>query len=201
MIAIEGVVGVGKTSLMELLMAEGYTPFKEPVIDNPILDKFYHNRKRYAFTLQIFFLNKRFEQMKEADKLNKVVMDRSIYGDAIFAKLLNSNNELSNVEYEIFDELFNSMLQYINKPKLLIYLEASTEEAMRRINIRGRDYEREVEKEYWRKLNDEYNNFFNDYSLSPVLRINVEDLDFNNNANDKEYVLSLIKDKLSELED
>lgn len=201
MIVVEGVVGVGKTSLMEILVSEGYTPFREPVIDNPVLDKFYHNRKRYAFTLQIFFLNKRFEQLKEAEKLNNVVMDRSIYGDAIFAKLLNKNKELSDMEYDIFDELFNSMLKYIKKPKLLIYLEASTEEAMRRINIRGRDYEKEVEKDYWMKLNDEYNNFFNNYAMSPVLKINVENLDFKNNNKDKEYVLSLINDKLKELED
>lgn len=186
---------------MELLVNEGYMPFREPVIDNPILDKFYHNRKRYAFTLQIFFLNKRFEHIRQASKLNNVIMDRSIYGDAIFARLLNKNKELSDTEYEIFDELLNSMLQYVKKPKLLIYLEASTEEAMRRIDIRGRDYEKEVEKKYWMDLNDEYNNFFNDYTMSPILKINVENLDFKNNTKDKEYVLSLINDKLKKLEE
>lgn len=201
MIAIEGVVGVGKTSLMELLIDEGYTPFREPVIDNPILDKFYHDRERYAFTLQIFFFNKRFEQLKEASKIENVVMDRSIYGDTIFAKLLHKNNELSEIEYEILEELFSNMLEYVKKPKLLIYLEASTEEAMRRIDMRGRDYEKEVEKDYWVNLNNEYNDFFKDYSMSPILKINVENLDFKNNSKDKEYVLSLIKDKLKELED
>lgn len=201
MIAIEGVVGVGKTSLMELLVNKGYMPFREPVIDNPILDKFYHNRKRYAFTLQIFFLNKRFEQLRQASKFENVIMDRSIYGDAIFAKLLNKNKELSDTEYEIFDELLNSMLQYVNKPKLLIYLEASTEEAMRRIDMRGRDYEKEVEREYWMQLNDEYNNFFNNYSMSPILKVNVDNLDFKNNTEDKEHILSLIESKLKHIKE
>lgn len=201
MIAIEGVVGVGKTSLMEILVSEGYTPFEEPVIDNPILEKFYHNRKRYSFPLQVFFLNRRFEQLREASKLNNVVMDRSIYGDAIFAKLLNENNELSDIEYNIYEELFDNMIQFTKSPKLIVYLEASTDEAIKRINMRGRDYEQEVERDYWENLNHKYNDFFNNYSMSPIIRINVENLDFKNNTKDKEYVVSLIKDKLKDLEE
>lgn len=201
MIAIEGVVGVGKTSLMEILVNEGYIPFEEPVVDNPILEKFYHNRKRYSFPLQVFFLTKRFEQLRKASKLKNVVMDRSIYGDAIFAKLLNENNELSDIEYNIYKELFDNMIQFTKNPKLIIYLEASTDEAIRRINMRGRDYEQEVERDYWEKLNRKYNDFFNNYSMSPILKINVENLDFKNNTKDREYVVSLIKDKLKDLEE
>lgn len=201
MITIEGVVGVGKTTLMEILVNEGYNPIKEPVIDNPILDRFYHNRKRYSFPLQIFFLNKRFEQIHKVNPEMKNVMDRSIYGDAIFAKLLNENNELSDIEYEIFEELFDNLVKYIEKPKLLIYLETSTDHAMLRINQRGRGYEQAVERDYWEKLNNSYQEFFNNYSMSPVLKINVENLDFKNNSKDKEYVLSLINNKLKELED
>lgn len=200
MIVIEGTVGVGKTSLLELLVGEGYVPFREPVIDNPILDKFYHNRKRYAFASQVFFLNRRFEQLQASKDIKNVVMDRSIYGDAIFASLLNENRELSDVEYEIFKELSDNLARNVRKPKLMIYLEASTDEAIRRIGIRGRDYEQEVEREYWRKLNEKYQEFFDNYDVSPILRINVDKLDFKNNFNDREYIMNKIKEKIKEIE-
>ena len=92
MIVIEGVVGVGKSSLMRIIAENDYEAFEEPVVDNPILDKFYYDRERYAFPLQVFFLNKRFEHIKQAKDVSKAVMDRSIYGDAIFARMLNLSN-------------------------------------------------------------------------------------------------------------
>lgn len=200
MILIEGTVGVGKTTLLELLVQEGYTPLREPVIDNPILDKFYYNRKRYSFPSQVFFLNRRFEQLQIAKKLDKVVMDRSIYGDEIFAKMLNDNKELSDVEYEILKELSRNLHQFIRKPKLLIYLNATTDEAVRRIRLRGRTYEQEVERDYWENLNKRYKEYFNEYNISPVLNVNVDDLDFKNDYDDQKYVIKLIKDKLNEIE-
>ncbi len=92
MIVVEGVVGVGKSSLMRILGEMGYTQFEEPVVENPILDKFYYDRSRYSFPLQVFFLNKRFEHIKKAREVTNAVMDRSIYGDAIFARLLHLND-------------------------------------------------------------------------------------------------------------
>src|SRR5660398_8540 len=89
MIVIDGVVGVGKTTLMNIMTEKGCVSFEEPVVDNPILEKFYYDRERYSFSLQIFFLNKRFKHIKEASKVKNAVMDRSIYGDVIFAKMLN----------------------------------------------------------------------------------------------------------------
>lgn len=199
MIIVEGVVGVGKTTLMELLVSRGHIPFREPVVDNPILDKFYYDRKRYSFPLQIFFLNKRFEHIKKADKVKNAVMDRSIYGDAIFAKLLNFNKEMDDEEYDIYVELLENMLEHVSKPKLVIYLEASTDEAVKRINERGRSYEQEVEHEYWVNLNKEYKEYFDNYDLSPILKINVDGMDFKNNPFDQEYVLKLIDSKLEEI--
>lgn len=200
MIVIEGTVGVGKTTLLEILVQEGYIPLREPVIDNPILDKFYHNRKRYSFSSQVFFLNRRFEQLQIAKQLDKVVMDRSIYGDEIFAKMLNDNKELDDVEYEILKELTSNLHQFIRKPKLLIYLNATTNEAVRRIELRGRSYEQEVEREYWSSLNKRYKEYFDEYNISPVLNINVDDLDFKNNYDDRKCIIKLIKDKLNEIE-
>lgn len=200
MIVIEGVVGVGKSSLMRILAEKGYEEFEEPVVDNPILDKFYHDRARYSFPLQVFFLNKRFEHIKKAKDVNNAVMDRSIYGDAIFARLLNLNEEMSDEEFGIYSELLENMLEHVQAPKLMVYLEISVDEAMNRIRKRGRDYELIVEREYWEKLNHEYQTYFEQYSLSPMLTINVDNLDFENNLEDRAHVLSLINDKLNELE-
>lgn len=200
MIVIEGVVGVGKSSLMYILGEHGYTEFEEPVVDNPILDKFYHDRARYSFPLQVFFLNKRFEHIKKAKDVENSVMDRSIYGDAIFARMLNVNGEMSDEEFQIYEELLINMLEHVQAPKLMVYLEIGVDEAMRRIQKRGRDYEQIVERAYWERLNQEYRDYFDDYDLSPVLKINVDNLDFENNPEDRVHVLSLINEKLKELE-
>ncbi|CAH2761528.1 deoxynucleoside kinase [Erysipelothrix amsterdamensis] len=199
MIVIEGVVGVGKSSLMRILGKEGYEEFEEPVVDNPVLDKFYHDRCRYSFPLQVFFLNKRFEHIKQAKDVSKAVMDRSIYGDAIFARMLNLSGEMSDEEFQIYSELLQNMLEHVHVPKLMVYLEISVDEAMNRIKKRGRDYELIVEREYWEKLNDEYSNYFDNYDLSPMLKINVDNLDFENNEADRIYVLKLINEALLEL--
>lgn len=199
MIVIEGVVGVGKSSLMNILAEQGYEAFEEPVVDNPILDKFYYDRLRYSFPLQVFFLNKRFEHIKKAKDVSKAVMDRSIYGDAIFARMLNINGEMSDEEFQIYSELLENMLQHVQAPKLMVYLEVSVDEAMRRINKRGRDYELIVERAYWEKLNHEYQLYFTQYELSPMLTINVDGLDFENNAEDCAYVLDLIQKKLESI--
>ena len=201
MIVVDGVVGVGKTTLMNILVKEfGYTAFLEPVVDNPILDKFYYDRKRYSFPLQIFFLNNRFRYIKEASLIDKAVLDRSIYGDLIFAKLLVENDEMDEEEYNIYLDLFENMVEHLSPPKLMIYLETSVDDAIKKINKRGRDYEQVVEKDYWLRLNKQYTEYFKDYSISPLLKINVDSLDFENNPKDREYVLGLIKDALDKIE-
>ena len=196
-VIVDGPVGVGKTSLMDILVKEfNYTAFLEPVADNPLLDKFYHNRKRYAFPLQIYFLNKSFEVLKSAAKLKNTVMDRSIYGDVIFAKLLWQGGDMEGEEYELYKELLSNMLEHIEAPKLMIYLRAGVDDVVEKIKKRGRDYEQIVEREYWENLNAEYEEYFQSYDVSPLLIIDVDDLDYVNNEKDREYVLKLIKDKL-----
>lgn len=198
MIVVDGVVGVGKSTLMNILVEQGYVPFREPVDDNPILDKFYYDRKRYSFPLQVFFLNKRFKQIKEASKIKNSILDRSIYGDVIFAKMLCDNGEMEKEEFNLYRELLENMLEHLEAPKLMIYLEASVDEAIRRIQKRGRDYEQIVERDYWQHLNNEYSEYFKHYNKSPILKINVDNLDFENNMEDREKVLSLINEKLKE---
>lgn len=200
-IVIDGVVGAGKSTIMELLEKEGYTGFPEPVVNNPILDKFYYDRARWSFPLQIFFLNERFKHIKECMKVGDlVVQDRSIYGDVIFAKMLCDSGEMTSEEFELYKTLLGNMLEHINPPKLMVYLEISTDEAIRRIGRRGRDYEQIVEREYWEKLNKEYREYFDNYTISPMLKINVDNLNYADNEEDKQYVLNLIKEKLIEIE-
>ena len=201
-IVIDGVVGVGKTTLMDLVSENiGYQKFLEPVVDNPILDKFYSDRKRYAFTLPIFFPNTRLKIFTDAAKVKeKTIMDRSIYGDVIFAKLLNNNKEMSDDEFDIYMELLANMLDHIDAPKLMIYLKIDTDNAIKRIENRGRDFEQRVEREYWENLNKEYNDYFDNYNLSPLLVIDANKYDMVNNLDDQKQVLKLIEDEIAKIE-
>lgn len=200
LLAIDGPVGVGKSTLMKKLeLLLGYKAYPEPVVDNPLLDKFYHDRKRYSFALQMFFLNKRFDHIKQTSGADKAVLDRSIYGDVIFAKMLHDNNEMSFDEFNIYKDTLTNMLDHCRVPTLMINLEVSVDEAIKRIQKRGRDYEQIVEREYWDTLNKEYRSFFNSYNHSPLLTINVDNLNFEENEEDLQYVLDLIQDKLDDI--
>lgn len=198
MIVIDGVVGVGKSTLMKILSKElNLKEFEEPVVDNPILPKFYYDKSRYAFSSQVFFLNARFTHLKQAGKIENCILDRSIYGDAIFAKMLYKSNDMTKYEFDIYEELLENMIEHIKVPKLMIYLEVSVEEAVRRIKKRGRDYEQEVELNYWEELNNEYKTYFDKYNLSEILKINVDNLDFENSEEDRALILDKIKKKLN----
>ena len=190
---IAGVVGVGKSSLCNILEDEGYIIFKEPVFDNPLLDKFYYNKERYAFPLQIFFLNKRFEMCKEANQIKKSVLDRSIVEDTIFAKMLRDSGDMDPYEYQIYKELFNNMLQHVEPPDLMVYLKVDPIEAIKRIKKRGRQFEIDNDEYYWFTLNQNYNNFFHEYKWSKLLTIEVDKLDFVNNKAHKTYILERVK--------
>lgn len=198
-ICIDGVVGVGKSTLSEILSKElGIEMFEKPVLNNPLLDKFYHNKERYSFPLQVFFLNKRFEMLKEAEKKSSCVMDRSIYGDVIFAKMLMEEGNMTKEEYDIYEELLNNMLQHISAPKLMIYLKSSVDKAIEKIKKRGRDYEQIVERKYWEDLNRHYRDYFNNYNLSKVIVFNMDELDVVKNPKDKEFFINKVKEALNE---
>lgn len=200
MIIIEGTVGVGKSSLMEILSEElGLAVFPEPVVDNPLLPLFYENMKRYGFALQVFFLNNRFRMIKEAQKLDGAIMDRSIYGDVIFAKMLHDQGNLSKEEIDCYLDLFANMMEHLPKPELVVYLRTDTEGAIKKIQKRGRECEQSTDHQYWEDLNKEYDDYFSTYSISPSLIINVSDIDYVNNKEDREYIVNMIKDKLAEI--
>ena len=196
-INIAGVVGVGKSSLTNLIWDKWkFVPFREPVFDNPLLDKFYYDKKRYAFPLQVFFLNKRFEMCKKSLEYGSSVMDRSIIEDTIFAKMLRDSGDMDPYEYQIYRELFNNMMEHVVQPDLMVYLKVQPEEAVRRIRKRGREYEVKNDTDYWYTLSQNYNEFFYDYNWSKLLTIDCDDLDFVNNQNDQDYILDQIDKEL-----
>ncbi len=199
-ICIEGVVGAGKTTLGELLAKElSIEFFQEPYIDNPFLDKFYSNKERYSLLSQMYFLNKRIEIIEEASKFNGCIMDRSIYGDYLFAKMHLKNGFMTADEFSLYQSFWEKLISARTNPVLIIYLETSVDNAIRKIKERGRDFELGVEKEYWNSLNEEYSNFFNEYTDSVVLKINIDNMDIRDNKEDRKEFFNIVKSKLKEL--
>ncbi len=195
-INIAGVVGVGKSSLCNIFSELGYKVYHEPVFDNELLEKFYYNKEKYAFPLQIFFLNKRFEMYKDSNNYPSSIMDRSIVEDRIFAKMLRDQGELDIKEYDIYVDLFNNMMEHVLPPKLMVYLRIKTNNVIERIKKRGRKYELEQGDQYWYDLNNNYEVFFNEYTWSKLLIIDVDEIDFVNNMKDRDYITNLIENSV-----
>lgn len=198
-VIIDGTVGAGKSTLMNILKDLGFEAFPEPVVDNPLLDKFYHDKEKYSFPLQIEFLNKRFAHLKASKAFERVTLDRSIYNDIVFAQMLRDSGDLPSEFYSIYEELLENMLEHCEPPTLMIYLQISVDEAIRRIQKRGRDFEQIVERTYWEDLNSRYGAFFKEYNRSPLLVVDVSGLDFENNLEDRKFVIEKINEKFKEL--
>lgn len=198
MIYVDGVVGVGKTTLSKII-AEHFNKelYQEPVYENPILDKFYYDKKRYSFSLQVLLLNKRLEMIKESIKNGGGVFDRAIYCDKIFADILHEDGDLSEDEYNLYLELSQNMFRYIEPPKLIVYLETTVDNAIKKIKNRGRDFEQIMPRDYWEKLNSHYNSYFKNYEGCKVLKVNVDGKDFKNCEKDREEILKLISQHIN----
>ena len=194
-IVIAGNIGAGKTSLTELL-AKHYKwhPHFEEVENNPYLDDFYRDMKRWSFNLQIFFLRKRFQQIIKIQKTKEtVIQDRSIYEDAyIFAPNLYEMNLMSSRDFENYKELFELISSLIPAPDLLIYLRASVSTLVKQIERRGRIYERNISIEYLKKLNEKYEKWISGYDKGRLLIIDINKLNFIDNKKDFGIVLEKI---------
>jgi len=158
-LAIAGNIGVGKTTLTKLISEKfGWDCYFEKVINNPYLDDFYADMKRWSFNLQVFFLSKRFmDQRIISESTRPSVQDRSIYEDAeIFAYILHKQGNMSDRDYENYRDLFYTMMSYLRKPDLIVYLRASTWTLISRIRKRGREFEKNINVEYLHELNEAY---------------------------------------------
>lgn len=189
-LAVEGVIGVGKTTLARLLSeALNARLVLEVVEENPFLKEFYRDMRRHAFQTQVFFLLSRYQQQMELMQPDlftpRVVSDYIFQKDRVFANLNLSDNELT-----LYDRLFPLLERDVPTPDLVIYLQASHEVVMERIARRGRDYERAMPPEYIAALNEAYNYFFFHYASAPLLIVNTNSTDF---VNDPSAVADLLK--------
>lgn len=213
LITIGAMIGAGKTSLAELVANHFNSEvFYESVDDNPILPVFYTaseeeiQAKRYPFLLQLWFLNTRFKSIKEALIKDNNVLDRSIYEDWYFAKVNKDLGRISDLEFSLYEDLLNNMLEELEElpkksPDLMIYLSGSFETILERIKKRGREYELdEALVSYYYTLWEGYDNWIeHHYKASEVLIINIDEIDYVNNEEHKQKVLSMIEQKLEEI--
>ncbi len=191
-IAIAGNIGAGKTTLTELLTKHyKWTAHFEDVDQNPYLNDFYNDMQRWAFNLQIYFLNSRFNQIVDIRKSEKtVIQDRTIYEDAeIFAPNLHSMGLMSTRDFKNYKALFNLMVSLIQPPDLIIYLRASIPTLVHQIQKRGREFENSIRLDYLKQLNDRYEKWVADYKTGKLLIINVDNCDFTTNP---EHLSSII---------
>lgn len=196
-IAIEGVIGAGKTSLTKM-MAETFAgrSLLEQHDANPFLADFYKNPQRYAFQTQLFFLLSRYRQQQEIPQTdlfhNMLIADYIFAKDRIFASIT-----LEDREFVLYEKLAVLLEKDIVKPDLVIYLQSSTEKLMARIKKRGRDYEKFITDTYIRSLNEAYNQFFFNYTDSPLLVVNANEIDYVNDKNDYRDLLDQLNRPLS----
>ncbi|MEE9613947.1 MAG: deoxynucleoside kinase [Thermodesulfobacteriota bacterium] len=192
-IAVEGPIGVGKTTLAEMLADEfGGRILTEEVDTNPFLPRFYEDTRKYAFQVQLFFMLSRYQQQKElaqADLFTTTVVSDYLFAkDRIFAYLNLDENELG-----LYEQVFRLLDERIPKPDLVIYLQASSEVLLERIDKRAKDYEKRIEDEYLEKVVDAYNKHFFYYTDTPLLVVNTTDIDFVANPADLSNLVKEIR--------
>ena len=192
-IALEGPIGVGKTSLAALLAdkLDGET-LLEKVDDNPFLQRFYKDRKEYAFQTQLYFLLSRFQQQKDLNQQD--LFNRAVVSDYIFAKdKIFAYLNLDEDELGLYEQTFRLLDARIPKPDLVIYLQASCKVLLDRIEKRSTDYEQSITVEYIHSLVEAYDKYFFYYNDTPLLVVNTSDIDFVNNPSDLENLVKEIE--------
>ncbi|GEK90181.1 deoxynucleoside kinase [Alkalibacterium putridalgicola] len=204
-IVLAGMIGAGKSTYTTLISEElNSKAFYEHVDDNSILEKFYDDPRRWAFSLQIFFLNTRFRSIKEALVHRHNVLDRSIYEDALFTRINYEQGNMSEAEMTLYTDLLDNMMEEIDGmpkkgPDLLIYLRGSLDTHLERIKKRGRSFE-QVEgnpelMNYYKRLHGRYDDWFADYDKSPTLIIDIDEINLEREG-DKALVMNKVKEAL-----
>lgn len=193
-IGIAGNIGSGKTTLTQMLTeAFGWRAQYEMADDNPYLEDFYSDMKRWSFNLQVYFLTKRFQTIQQIRwSADTVVQDRTIYEDVyIFADNLYRMQLISPRDYNSYMELFKVMNSFLTPPDLLIYLRASVDTLMQQIRMRNRPYEMGISPNYLQQLNERYEAWIDNYK-GELLIIDVDDTDMVGSDADKRKILDVI---------
>lgn len=195
-IVVDGVVGAGKSTLAQKISDKLGIPIFEELQNQTtmnLLEEFYRDKKRWSFTLQIHFLNERFKMIKEIHQRGGGILDRSIFGDKIFASMLNEDGWMTDDEFKTYQTLLDNMLQHVRNPQLLVYIDCDLETAKTRIKGRGRDMEQGVDEVYWKRLNEKYSKWYRDYDLSTKISI-----DANSYHPDNDSQINLIVERIKE---
>lgn len=205
-IAVEGPIGIGKTSLAKKISTYFDFHLLEEIVDeNPFLDKFYENISEWSFQTEMFFLCNRYKQMEDTEnnflKKNKpVVADYHIAKNMIFAR-----RTLNDVQLEKYEQIYRILTKDMPLPNILIYITGSLETLLERIKKRGREMEKNIDPEYLRQLSADYEVFMDqfekDHPEVPVIRINGDDYDFIENQDDLENILARVDETLETLMD
>jgi len=198
-VAIAGNIGAGKTTLTHLLAKHfGWETHFEDVENNPYLYDFYQDMPRWAFNLQIYFLNSRFKQILDIQKGDKtIIQDRTIYEDAqIFAPNLHAMGLMSTRDFQNYTEIFNSITSLVSPPDLLIYLRASIPALVNQIQKRGREYEDNLRLDYLRRLNEYYEAWISKYTHGKLLVIDIDQCNFAENPEDLGDVIQRVQTEL-----
>lgn len=199
-IAVAGNIGVGKSTLVEMLCQRlSWKPFYEPVTENPYLPDFYEDMQTWAFHSQIFFLTHRLRAHRNLlDHPTSVIQDRSVYEDAeIFAHNLFRQKQMSDRDYDTYRELYRVLSEFLPPPDLVIYLRASVPTLQRRIQHRGRNYERTIASEYLTQLNELYESWIDNFNLCPVLTIPADDVDYVEHPGHLDLIVQKVQEKLT----
>jgi deoxyguanosine kinase len=196
-IAIEGAIGAGKTSLAKMLAEKMDSKLiLEETEENPFLPDFYKDKRRFAFQIQLFFLLSRHRQQQELFAMDlfhkKVVSDYFFDRDRIFASV-----NLDEREFYLYEKLLSILEKDVPKPDLVIYLQTSSEVLLRRIKERERSFEKGIDLDYIKALNEAYNYYFFHYNKTPLLVVNTDRIDFVHNERDLEDLLALLGTPLS----
>jgi deoxyadenosine/deoxycytidine kinase len=201
-IAIVGNIGAGKTTLTEMLAKNyGWDPVFEAVDNNPYLEDFYSDMKRWSFNLQIYFLNSRYRQIVDIQKKGQnLIQDRTIYEDAyIFAENLHDMGLMTTRDYENYQSIFDNIIEFIKPPDLLVYLKATVPTLVNNIQRRGREYESGIRLDYLSKLNDKYDKWIKGYRLGKLLVLDKDNLDFANKTEDMGTIVQLVEREINGL--
>ena len=199
-IGIAGNIGAGKTTLTEKLTDQfNWEPVYESVVDNPYLVDFYDDMSKWSFNLQVYFLNNRFQNQIKLSNFNKgFVQDRTIYEDKeIFAKNLRDLKFMSKRDWDTYENLFDNMVQFIRKPDLIIYLKASTDTLLSRIQNRERNFEKNIDPEYIHSLNIYYDKWISSLEDNKTLIVKTDNFNIFKDIEKLNDIFNLVENKIS----